>query len=122
MTTTAYFFFWVDGSIRARDPHIRFGLNYFPQWFDSRRTGITACRFWAKASDSEKIGFTIFVAQKIAAEQNHRDIRHFLVPGHIQQLSNLSSDLTQIAQIFSNFPGPGSGSNDSENSEKLCVY
>ena len=92
----------------------------FPQWFDSRRTGITARRLQETISDTERTSFKKSVSHKMASEPNLRDIRHFWVPGHIQQLSNLSSDLTQIAQKFPNFPGPGSVTNSS-NSEELFV-
>ena len=49
----------------------------FPRWFDSRRTGITACQLWEMISDAERTPFKIFVSSKIAGGPNRRDIRHF---------------------------------------------
>ena len=74
---TAYLYFWAGVSTRAQDLHLRFGQNYFPRWFDSRRTGITACQVWEMISDAEKSDPKIFVSSKIAGAANPRDIRHF---------------------------------------------
>ena len=34
----------------------------FPRWFDSRRTGITACQLWEMISDAERTPAKIRVA------------------------------------------------------------
>ena len=52
----------------------------FPQWFDSRRTGITARRHQETISDIERTCSKISMSQKMASEPNLRDIRHFWVP------------------------------------------
>ena len=48
----------------------------FPRWFDSRRTGITACQLWEMISNAERTRLNIFGSHKIATMPNLRDIRH----------------------------------------------